>query len=86
MEHHHEDTTTLESPRGRLYTLQEVAAMLRVTPRGVQAWIQRGELPAIRYGRILRVRHDDLAAFGEVLNAHPAPSTEEPGRAETART
>ena len=53
-----------ESPLGRLYTVEEVAGFLRVTQRAVQGWIKRGELPAVRYGRLLRVRQADLVAFG----------------------
>jgi excisionase family DNA binding protein len=49
------------------YTTKEVAKLLRVSQRAVQQWIRLGVLPAIRYGRLLRVRHADLAAFGEVL-------------------
>jgi len=52
---------------GTLYTTQEVAKVLRVSQRTVQDWIRSGELPARRYGRLLRVRQADLAAFGEVV-------------------
>ena len=69
---------TPESPMGQLYTIEEVAGFLRVTQRAVQVWIKRGELTAIRYGRLLRVRQADLATFGEVLNQHtpPTPATD----------
>lgn len=52
------------SPVGALYTPAEVARLLKVTPRTVQAWIHAGRLPARRYGRLYRVRAEDLAAFG----------------------
>jgi excisionase family DNA binding protein len=52
------------SPVGVLYTPAEVARLLKVTPRAVQAWIRAGRLPARRYGRLYRVRAEDLAAFG----------------------
>jgi excisionase family DNA binding protein len=58
---------------GPLYTTQEVARVLRVSPRTVQDWIKSGELTAVRYGRLLRIRQADLAAFGEVLNQRPPP-------------
>lgn len=61
---------------GQLYTTDKVATLLRVSQRTVQVWIRAGELPAIRYGRIIRVREADLAAFGEVLTRHPAPATD----------
>lgn len=50
---------------GRVYTTQEVAELLKVTVRTVQDWIKRGKLPAMRYGRVLRIRAEDLAKFGQ---------------------
>jgi excisionase family DNA binding protein len=50
---------------GRIYTTQEVAELLKVTPRTVQQWIRTGKLPAMRYGRVLRVKAEDLAKFGK---------------------
>jgi excisionase family DNA binding protein len=68
-------SVTMESPMGQLYTVEEVARFLRVTQRAVQVWIKAGMLPAIRYGRLLRVRQADLANFGEVLSKPtPAPA------------
>ena len=52
---------------GRVYTTQEVAELLKVTPRTVQEWIRTGKLPAMRYGRVLRIRADDLARFGKAV-------------------
>ena len=51
-------------PVGALYTPAEVAALLKGTPRTVQAWIRAGRLPARRYGRLYRIRAADLAQFG----------------------
>jgi excisionase family DNA binding protein len=51
---------------GRVYTTKEVAELLKVTVRTVQDWIKTGKLPAMRYGRVLRIRADDLAKFGKV--------------------
>jgi len=67
------DTPTLST--GPLYTTQEVARMLKVSQRTVQDWIREGALPAVRYGRLLRVRQADLEAFGEVLTGHPSTDT-----------
>jgi excisionase family DNA binding protein len=62
---------------GTLYTTAEVATMLRVHPRTVQEWIRTGALTAVRYGRLLRIRQADLAAFGEVLTkGAPAASAD----------
>jgi excisionase family DNA binding protein len=52
---------------GRVYTTQEVAELLKVTPRTVQDWIRSGKLPAMRYGRVLRIRAEDLAKFGQAI-------------------
>ena len=68
MAHHPADVVTVDPPSvGQLYTTDEVAKLLRVSQRTVQDWIRSGELAAIRYGRLLRIRQADLAAFGEVL-------------------
>ena len=64
MDEHPATGTITESPLGQLYTIEEVAGFLRVTQRAVQLWIKRGELPAVHYGRLLRVRQADLVAFG----------------------
>jgi len=63
--------TTDPTQIGALYTTAEIAKLLRVHQRTVQEWIRAGMLPAVRYGRLLRIRHADLAAFGEVLNQRP---------------
>ena len=69
MDHHPADVVTAAPPTvGHLYTTDEVAKLLRVSQRTVQVWIRDGELTAVRYGRLLRIRQADLAAFGEVLN------------------
>ena len=52
---------------GPLYTTREVAAFLRVSQRTVEKWIQRGELPALRYGTQKRVRQEDIVAFGALI-------------------
>ena len=41
----------------RLYTTEEVARILRVSQKTVQMWIRAGTLPAMRYGRLWRIRH-----------------------------
>jgi excisionase family DNA binding protein len=68
------ESAATESPLGQLYTVEEVAGFLRVTQRAVQVWIKSGMLPAMRYGRLLRVRHADLANFGEVLSKPTPPA------------
>ena len=53
-------TTTEEKP---LLTVSEVAEFCRVSPRTVRRWIERGELPAHRLGRQVRVSEKDLKIF-----------------------
>jgi|RhiMetdeSRZDD1v2_1073273.scaffolds.fasta_scaffold111680_1 excisionase family DNA binding protein len=55
-------------PLGTVYTTQEVATMLKVAQRTVQDWIREGALPAMRYGKLIRIREADLVAFGEVMS------------------
>jgi len=62
------------APIGTLYTTSEVAKLLRVNQRTVQEWIRTGALAAVRYGRLLRIRQADLAAFGEVLPHRTTPA------------
>ena len=50
-------------PEGELFTLKEVAAWAKITVAMVRAMIRRGELRAIRMGRLWRVRREDLDAF-----------------------
>lgn len=52
---------------GRVYTTLEVAELLKVTQRTVQDWIRSEKLPAMRYGRVLRIRAEDLAKFGQAI-------------------
>jgi excisionase family DNA binding protein len=49
----------------------EGARRLAVTPRTVYGFIDRGELPAYRMGRVIRVRVVDLEAFIESCRIEP---------------
>jgi excisionase family DNA binding protein len=53
--------------------------MLRVNQRTVQEWIRTGMLPAIRYGKLLRIRQADLATFGEALPRRFPPAAGDEG-------
>jgi excisionase family DNA binding protein len=76
MEHHPSAVIPADPPTvGPLYTTDEVAQLLRVSQRTVQDWIRSGTLTAVRYGRLLRIRQADLAAFGEVLTRHTPPDS-----------
>lgn len=47
----------------RIYTLEEVRNILKVTQRSVYNYIKSGKLKATKIGREWRVRHEDLQAF-----------------------
>lgn len=46
-----------------LLTAREVAEVMRVSKMTVYRLIKAGELPAIRVGRHLRIRHDDVLGY-----------------------
>ena len=47
----------------RLMTTAEAAEVLRVKPKTVRAYVRAGRLSAVRFGRALRIREDDLEDF-----------------------
>lgn len=48
----------------------EAAARLGTSRNTVHRAIARGDLPAVRYGRLIRIKRADFDAF---LDKHPAP-------------
>jgi excisionase family DNA binding protein len=48
-----------------LYTTEEVAGKLKITPKTVREYIQRGELEAIDMGQGYRIYKRDLDTFIE---------------------
>ena len=48
-----------------LYTTEEVAGKLKITPKTVREYIQRGELDAIDMGQGYRIYKRDLDTFLE---------------------
>ena len=46
-----------------LYTVAEVADLLKVSIKTLRRWIDADELVAHRFGRQLRITESDLAAF-----------------------
>ena len=66
--------TTTQAPADAtddLMTRAEVARYLRVSDRTVSRHIRKGQLPASRIGRAVRIRHADLL---EMLNGKPSIS------------
>ena len=53
----------------KLLTPEQVAERLQVTERTVYGWLRRGTLPALKLGRLWRVRPEDLEAFLENARA-----------------
>ncbi|TMB70116.1 MAG: helix-turn-helix domain-containing protein [Chloroflexi bacterium] len=47
----------------KLLTPEQVAERLQVTERTVYDWLRRGKLPALKLGRLWRIRPEDLEAF-----------------------
>lgn len=43
-----------------ILTIEEAARLLKVHPVTVKRWLAQGELPAIRIGRVVRIRKQDL--------------------------
>lgn len=46
-------------------TTQEVATLLKVKEITVRRWILRGWLPAIRFGKVFRIKKYDLEKYGK---------------------
>jgi excisionase family DNA binding protein len=46
-----------------LYSVDDVASQLGVSPKTVRRWIAAKELPVYRVGRQLRISESDLVAF-----------------------
>ncbi len=53
----------------KLYTVKEVAELLRVTERTVYGKAKSGELPHRKIGRVLRFTQGDIDAYLEKIKA-----------------
>jgi excisionase family DNA binding protein len=53
----------LRRPVPQLRTIDETAAILSVSPRSVRRYVAAALLPAHRFGRLVRISDDDIAAF-----------------------
>jgi excisionase family DNA binding protein len=63
--------------------VQETARILKLNPQTVRNWIGRGVLPAVRIGRMVRIRCVDFEQFLDNSRVEPKMSSvpEEGGRA-----
>ena len=55
-------------------TVAEIAATLKLNQQTVRNWIDRGELPALRVGRRVRVRRSDFDALIAEGSSQSAPA------------
>jgi len=46
-----------------LLTIPETAALLRLRPSTLRAWILRRKLPYLKIGRLVRIRRADVEQF-----------------------
>jgi excisionase family DNA binding protein len=47
----------------KLYTIEEIAKILKVTQRTIYNFIKSGSLKAIKIGKYWRIKHTDLQEF-----------------------
>jgi len=47
----------------KLYTIEEIASILKVTERTIYNYIKGGDLSAIKIGKYWRIKHADLENF-----------------------
>lgn len=47
----------------KFFSCEEIAERYAVKITTVWEWIRRGDLPAVKVGRLYRIRADDLEAF-----------------------
>jgi len=59
-------------PELTLYSIPEVAEILKCSPSYAYRLIQQGEIPAVRIGRMRRVRRASLLEYLMRLEAQPA--------------
>lgn len=52
-------------PDFKLYTIDEIAEILKVTQRTIYNYIKSGSLKAVKIGKYWRVKHSDLELFLE---------------------
>ncbi len=46
-----------------LITAEEIAALLKVSPKSIYRWASEGRLPAFREGRLIRFLESDVEEF-----------------------
>ena len=58
---------------GELLTVPETAALLRLRPSTIRAWVLKRRIPFVKVGRLVRVRRSDVEALiaASVVPARP---------------
>ncbi|MGM0436570.1 MAG: helix-turn-helix domain-containing protein [Bacillota bacterium] len=49
----------------KLYTIEEVSEILKITPRTIYNYIKNQDLEAVKIGKYWRIKHSTLQAFIE---------------------
>lgn len=61
----------------RFYTVGEVATLLRISRSHVHALVKAGELPAVRFGKVVRIAAPDVESFIQANAEAPIKHTAE---------
>ena len=64
------DTASTDEPIQWLSTA-EAANRLGITPRTLYRFIDEGQLPAYRFGRVIRLKQDEVDAFIDTCRIEP---------------
>ena len=66
-------------------TIREVGDLLRISERTVRRWVGTGDLPAVKIGRSVRIRREDIDNRSAAPSGKPSPSAQERQLAVLAR-
>lgn len=47
----------------KMFNIETTAEMLSLSPRTIRSMINRGEIPAYKFGKEYRIHEEDLAGF-----------------------
>ena len=61
----------MSSPEIRWLSTAESARRLGITPRTLYRFIDEGQLPAYRFGRVIRLKEDEVDTFIESCRIEP---------------
>lgn len=64
----------------KYFTLEEVAHLTGYSVRTIRGFISKGEIEAVRWGRMYRLTESSLRTFIESREALPVPEAQRPGR------